>query len=79
MKNCNEFNEIILFERVVCQTKQIEIMQKLADLYEEVNRSEEELQVLHEMMTIEPYNENFAYRILNIYKKQVIALQQSTF
>jgi DNA-binding SARP family transcriptional activator len=69
MKNCNEFNEIILFERVVCQTKQIEIMQKLADLYEEVNRSEEELQVLHEMMTIEPYNENFAYRILNIYKK----------
>jgi DNA-binding SARP family transcriptional activator len=69
LKNCNEFNEIILFERVVCQTKQIEIMKKLTDLYEEADRSEEELQLLHEMMAIEPYNENFAYRILNIYKK----------
>ncbi|HPO04826.1 MAG TPA: BTAD domain-containing putative transcriptional regulator [Bacillota bacterium] len=68
LKNCGEFNEMILFERVVCQTKQIEIMKKLIDLYEELNRWEEELQVLHEMMAIEPYNENFAYRILNICK-----------
>jgi DNA-binding SARP family transcriptional activator len=68
LKNCDEFNEMILFERVVCQTKQIEIMKKLITLYEEANRYAEELQVLHEMMTIEPYNENFAYRILNIYK-----------
>lgn len=69
LKNCNEFNEIILFERVVCQNKQIEIMKELADLYEEAGRCDEELQILHEMMAIEPYNENFAYRILNIYKK----------
>ncbi len=69
LKNCNEFNEVILFERVVCQNKQIEIMKKLADLYEEKNHNEEELQVLHEMIAIEPYNEGFAYRILDIYKK----------
>jgi len=68
LKNCDEFNEIILFERVVCQTRQIEIMKKLINLYEEAHRYEEELQVLHEMMALEPYNENFAYRILNIYK-----------
>lgn len=69
LKNCDEFNEIILFEQVVCQTKQIEIMKKLIDLYEADNQNEEALQVLHEMMALEPYNENFAYRILNIYKK----------
>ncbi len=68
LKNCNEFNEIILFERVVCQTKQIEIMKRLIQLYEETEQSEEELQILQEMMAIEPYNENFVYRILNIYK-----------
>ncbi len=69
LKNCNEFNEIILFERVVCQTKHIEIMKQLAQLYEEEDRSEEELQILHEMTAMEPYNENFACRILSIYKK----------
>ncbi len=69
LKNCNEFNEIILFERVVCQTKQIEVMKKLVQLYEEEDRNEEELHVLHEMTVMEPYNENFACRILSIYKK----------
>ena len=69
LKGCNEFNEIILFERVVCQTKQIEIMKKLALLYEEEDRNEAELQILHEMTVMEPYNENFACRILSIYKK----------
>ncbi|GAB1476432.1 BTAD domain-containing putative transcriptional regulator [Bacillota bacterium] len=69
LKNCTEFNEIILFERVVSQTKQIEIMKRLANLYDETDQSEEELQILHEMAAMEPYNENFAFRILNIYKK----------
>ncbi len=68
LKNCDEFNEVVLFEQVVCQNKQIEIMKKLTELYERENRYEEALQVLHEMMAIEPYNENVAQRILNIYK-----------
>ncbi len=69
LKNCNEFNEIILFERVVSQTKHIEIMKRLAHLYDETDQYEEEIQILHEMTAMEPYNENFACRILNIYKK----------
>ena len=28
LRNCNDFNEMILFERVVCQNKQVEILEK---------------------------------------------------
>lgn len=69
LKNCNELNEMILFERVVCQNRQVEILTKLADLYEEQERYEEGLEILSEMAAIEPYNENFAYRIVSIYSK----------
>lgn len=69
LKNCNEFNEMILFERVVCQNKQVEILKKLVDLYDEKERYEDELQILNEIMMIEPYNEIFACRIMDIYMK----------
>ncbi|NLY71675.1 MAG: hypothetical protein GX076_08400 [Clostridiales bacterium] len=69
LKNCNEFNEMILFERVVCQNKQVEILKKLVDLYDEKERYEDELQILNEIMMIEPYNEIFACRIMDIHMK----------
>lgn len=64
LKNCNEFNELILFERVVCQNKQIQILKELADLYEKAGKREDELVILKEMTMIEPYNETFACRIM---------------
>ncbi len=69
LRNCNDFNEMILFERVVCQNKQVEILERLIGLYEEQERFEEELQVLNEVAAIEPYNEQFAYRAIQIYGK----------
>ncbi|MDD4583047.1 MAG: BTAD domain-containing putative transcriptional regulator [Eubacteriales bacterium] len=69
LKNCNEFNEMILFERVVCQTKQVEILKELVNLYEVQERYEEGLKILNEMISIEPYNESFVYRIIDIYGK----------
>lgn len=69
IRNCNEFNEMILFERVVCQNKQVEILEKLIGLYEEQERYEEELQILNEVAAIEPYNEQFAYQAVQIYGK----------
>lgn len=69
LKNCNEFNEIILFERVVCQNKQVEILRELVNSYEEQNKYEEALHILNEMMVIEPYNESFAYGIMDLYGK----------
>ncbi len=69
LRNCNEFNEMILFERVVCQNKQVEILEKLVRLYEEQERFEEELQILNEVAAIEPYDEHFAYQAIQIYGK----------
>jgi len=67
LRNCNEFNEMILFERVVCQNKQVEILEKLIGLYEEQERYEEELEILNEVAAIEPYNEQFAYQAIQTY------------
>jgi len=69
LRNCNEFNEMILFERVVCQNKQVEILEKLIGLYEAQERLEEELQILNEVAAIEPYDEHFAYQAIQIYGK----------
>ena len=62
-------NEMILFERVVCQNKQVEILEKLIRMYEEQKRFEEELHILNEVAAIEPYNEQFAYRAIQLYGK----------
>ncbi len=69
LRNCNEFNEMILFERVVCQNKQVEILEKLIGLYEEQGRYEEELEILNEVTAIEPYNEQFACQAIQTYGK----------
>ena len=69
LRNCNDFNEMILFERVVCQNKQVEILVKLIGLYDEQERFEEELQILNEAAAIEPYNEQFAYQAIQVYGK----------
>ncbi len=67
LKNCDDFNEMILFERVVCQNRQIEILERLIGLYEDQGRFEEELRILNEAAAIEPYNEQFALRTIQIY------------
>src|SRR5665647_157675 len=69
LKNCIDFNELILFERVACQNKQVEILKKLVTLYEGFEMYEEGLQILNEIDTIEPYNENFAYQTITLYGK----------
>lgn len=69
IKNCNDFNEMILFERVVCQNKQVEILERLVSLYEEQDAYEDCLQILNEVAAIEPYNEHSAYQIMNMYGK----------
>lgn len=69
LRNCNEFNEMILFERVVCQNKQVEILEKLIILYDEQELFEEELQILNEVAAIEPFDEHFAHQAIQVYGK----------
>jgi DNA-binding SARP family transcriptional activator len=67
LRNCNEFNEMILFERVVCQNKQLEVLKALLQLYEGMKDYGNMLQILNEISMIEPYNDHFAIKTLETY------------
>lgn len=69
LRNCNEFNELILFERVSLQNRQVEILKSLLAVYEEAGRMEEGIQILTEMEAIEPYNESFAWKVMDLYAR----------
>ena len=67
LKNCNEFNEMILFERMVCENKKVEAMRRLAELYEASGQFEEGLKIWKEAAVVEPNNEQFALRVMQGY------------
>lgn len=67
LRNCNEFNDMILFERVVCQNKQLEVLKALLRKYEALKDFANMLQILNELSAIEPYNDHFAIKILDTY------------
>ncbi|SCZ80051.1 AfsR/SARP family transcriptional regulator [Acidaminobacter hydrogenoformans] len=69
LRNCNEFNEMILFERVVCQNRQLEVLKALLEMYEEMKDYANMLQILNELSVIEPYNDHFAIKTLDTYCK----------
>lgn len=67
LKNCGEFNDTILFERMVFQNKQMEVLERLAALYQEERKFGEALQILKEMASVEPENEAIALNIMQAY------------
>ncbi len=69
LKNCGDFNEMVLFERIACQRKQVEILTRLANKYEEQEQYDEGLPILAEMASIEPYNESFAQQAIRMFAK----------
>ena len=78
LRNCNEFNEMILFERVVCQNRQLEVLKALLQTYDEMKDYANMLQILNELSVIEPYNDHFAIKTLDTYCKmgnRVAAIQ----
>lgn len=67
LKNCNEFNEYILLDRMTCESRQIEILTELADRYETAAEYAKALEVLKEVAAFEPENETVALRIMKLY------------
>ena len=68
-KNCNNFNENIILERSYFEEQKIKILLKLVSLYEIENNYEKCNEILKELISIEPYDEEIALRILEIYEK----------
>ncbi|MCY7007939.1 BTAD domain-containing putative transcriptional regulator [Fusobacterium simiae] len=68
-KNCNEFNENIILERSYFEEQKIKILLKLVSLYEIEENFEKCSEILKELVNIEPYDEEIALRMLEIYEK----------
>lgn len=65
--NCEDFNEIIIFQRTRFENYKVQILKKLEIMYEEKNSIEECLNTIKEILDIEPYDEDSAAKILDLY------------
>lgn len=65
--NCDDFNELILFERNNFENKKIKLFKKIAQAYEELKKYEESMNVLNEIFKLDPYSEETAVKALNTY------------
>ena len=68
-KKCNDFNENIILERSYFEEQKIKILLKLVSLYEVEENFEKCSEILKELINIDPYDEEIALRILEIYEK----------
>lgn len=68
-KNCNDFNENIILERSYFEEQKIKILLKLVTLYEMEENFEKCYEILKELINMEPYDEEIALRMLEIYEK----------
>ncbi len=66
--NCDDFNEVILFERAKFENAKTVILKRLVTLYEKSGKVSECLKLLKEILETEPYDEEVAYKILGIYE-----------
>ncbi|MBN7773802.1 AfsR/SARP family transcriptional regulator [Clostridium aminobutyricum] len=65
--NCDDFNEIIIFERTRFENFRVQILKRLEELYEVEANTEECLNILKEILDIEPYDEEVAAKIMTLY------------
>ena len=66
---CDEFNNLIIYERINFEQHKVKILQRLVEVYENDNRYEDCIDVLNEILEIEPYDEKIALKLMDIYQK----------
>lgn len=65
--NCDEFNEIIIFQRNKLENHRIKILRKLVEFYEANEMFEQCIETINEIFNIDPYDENLALKAISIY------------
>lgn len=65
--NCDDFNELILFERNNFENKKIKLFKKLAQAYEDLKKYEESIGIVNEIFKLDPYSEETAVKALHTY------------
>ncbi|MDD3704746.1 MAG: BTAD domain-containing putative transcriptional regulator [Clostridiaceae bacterium] len=68
-KKCDELNDLIIFERMKYEQRKVKILKGLADYYEKEESFDNCLEVINEILEIEPYDEEMVLKILDIYVK----------
>lgn len=69
LKGCNEFNDMILYERMRSESIQVSLLKTLADLFEKNHMPEKALETWKEMAFVDVDNEDIAYNIMRLYIK----------
>ncbi|WP_324822628.1 AfsR/SARP family transcriptional regulator [Sinanaerobacter sp. ZZT-01] len=64
---CDEFNELIIYERINFEQRKVKILKRLVELYEKDKQYEVCLETINEILEIEPYDEEMVSKILDIY------------
>ena len=65
--NCDEFNEIIIFQRNKLENHRIKILRKLVEFYEINEMFDKCIETINEIFNIDPYDENLALKAISIY------------
>lgn len=65
--NCDEFNEIIIFQRNKLENHRIKILRKLVEFYEKNEMFDQCIETINEIFNIDPYDENLALKAISIY------------
>lgn len=69
-KNCNEYNEIILMERNIFENIRIKLFLALTERYGQAKRYDDSMKILSELAKVQPYDEEIALMIMDMYELQ---------
>jgi len=69
LKNCQDFNDWIFYERERCQKNHSELSYRLVALYLEKKQYEKAILILEEMLYINPFKEDVYLKLMEIYIK----------
>ncbi len=66
-KKCEELNDLIIYERINFEKRKVKILKRLAELYEYEENYEYSIEVINEVLELEPYDEEMIMRLMDIY------------
>ena len=67
--NCNEFNDIIIYERINFERYKVNILKRLVELYENNQAYDSAVHIIKEILEIEPYDEEIILKLMDLYVK----------
>jgi len=67
LKGCDDFNDMILYERVRSESIQVNLLNTLANIFEKNNMPKKALETWKEMAFVDVDNEDIAYNIMRLH------------